>query len=116
MDQLEFPLLARMNAPSVAHPYYLARCASYREAVRLCWALRRVHHMTQRQLACEAGLRPQLISDYLHDDDGRERRALPGEQIAAFESVAGNTLISQWIAARSKLTVLEEVQAMRSAA
>lgn len=116
MDQLEFPLLARMGAPSVAHPYYLARCGSYREAVRLCWALRRVHHMTQRQLASEAGLRPQLVSDYLHPDDGKERRALPGEHIAAFESVVGNSLVSQWIAGRSKLTVLEEMQAVRVAA
>lgn len=116
MEQLEFPLLARMNAPSVAHTYYVKRCKTYREAVRMCWALRRVHKMTQRQLAAEAGLRPQLISDYLHIDDGVQRRDLPGELIAAFENVTGNTVVSQWVAANSQLTVLEEMQAVRSAA
>ena len=115
MDQLEFPVLMRLDGPAVAHPYYVKRCKSYREAVRTCWAMRRVHHMTQRQLAAEAGLRPQLISDYLNPDDAPYRRELPAELIAAFESVAGNSLVSQWIAAQSKLTVLEEMQAARSA-
>lgn len=116
MDQLEFPLLARMNAPSAVPPFYVGRCRTYREAVRICWALRRVHLMTQRQLAAEAGLRPQLVSDYLHRDDGAQRRDLPAELIAAFEAVAGNTMISQWLAGRSQLTVLEEMQAARAAA
>lgn len=82
----------------------------------MCWALRRVHHMTLRQLSCEAGLRPQLVSDYLHSDDCPQRRDLPGQCIAAFERVAGNTCISQWVAAQSRLTVLEEMQAQRAAA
>lgn len=82
----------------------------------MCWALRRVHHMTQRQLACEAGLRPQLISDYLNPDDRAQRRDLPADRIACFEGVVGNTLVSQWIASRVQLTVLEETIATRSAA
>jgi hypothetical protein len=84
--------------------------------VRMCWSLRRVHHMTLRHLAIEAMLRPQLVSDYLHVDDTPQRRDLPAEQIAAFESVAGNTLITQWVAAQQALTVLEEMQASRLAA
>ncbi len=116
MVQLEFPLLARMNAPAVAHPFYVNQCKTYRQAVRLAWAMRRVHLMTQRQLAAEATLRPQLVSDYLHADDKPYRRDLPGELIAAFETVVGNTLVSQWIAHRSQLTVLEEMTAARAAA
>ena len=44
------------------------------------------------------------------------RRSLPGDAVAAFETVAGNTAISQWHAARAGLTVLEELQASRRAA
>lgn len=111
MDQLEFPLMMRLDGPAIAHPFYVKRCKTYREAVRLCWAMRRVHRMTQRQLAAEAGLRPQLVSDYLHIDDNKHRRDLPCDLLAAFESVVGNTLVSQWVAAQSKLTILEEMQA-----
>jgi hypothetical protein len=72
--------------------------------------------MTQRQLGIYAGLRAQLVSDYLNPDDKPERRDLPAERIHAFEAVCGNTLITQWLAARAKLTVLEEMQATRAAA
>lgn len=116
MDQLSLPLLGRIDGPAVAPTQYVQLCKTYREAVRMCWALRRVHHMTQRQLACEAGLRPQLISDYLNADDGDQRRDLPADRIACFEGVAGNTLITQWVASRVALTVLEEMQATRAAA
>lgn len=113
MNQLQLRLLARIDGPAVAPAAYLKTCATYRQAVRMCWALRRVHHMTLRQLACEAELRPQLVSDYLHEDDAARRRNLPAADIARFESVAGNTLITQWLAARQALTVLEEMQASK---
>ena len=117
MEQRQLPLLARIDAPSVAPHGYVTRCTSYRDAVRMCWSLRRrIHLMTQRQLSSEAGLRPQLVSDFLHSDDRPTRRDLPGQSIAAFERVAGNTCISQWVAAQSQLTVLEEMQAERVAA
>lgn len=115
MDQLEFPLLMRLDAPAVAHPFYVQNCKTFREAVRMCWQMRRVHRMTLRQLAAEAGLRPQLVSDYLHPDDKHHRRDLPCDLLAAFESVVGNTLVSQWVAAQSKLTILEEMQARAAA-
>lgn len=38
------------------------------------------------------------------------------DRIAAVERVLGNTVISQYQAAQSSLTVLEELQAMRRAA
>jgi hypothetical protein len=116
MEQLDLPLWGRVNGPSVAPLAYVVRCKTYREAVRMSWALRRVHHMTQQQLAAEAGLRAQLISDYLNPDDKPQRRDLPAERIAAFEAIVGNTLVTQWLAARAALTVLEEMQATRAAA
>lgn len=116
MPQRELPLLARLDGPSVVHPEMVAHCKTYRDAVRMAWQMRRVRNMTQRQLACEAGLRPQLVTDYLNQDDHPTRRDLPGQLIAAFESVVGNTCVSQWIAAQSHLTVLEEMQAARAAA
>lgn len=116
VPQRELPLLARLDGPSTVHPDMVSHCKTYRESVRMCWQMRRVRNMTQRQLACEAGLRPQLVTDYLNQDDHPTRRDLPGQLIAAFESVVGNTCVSQWIAAQSRLTVLEEMQAVRSAA
>lgn len=111
--QLKLPLLGRLDGPSVVPSNYLKTIKTYRQAVRLCWALRRVHYMSQRQLAAEAGLTFQHVSDYLNDDDKPMRRDLPGARIAAFESVSGNTAISQWLASRSHLTVLEQMQADR---
>lgn len=116
MVQLEFPLLGRLAGPSIVPTFYVDRCKTFREAVLLCWALRRVHHMTRQQLAAEAGLRPQLVSDYLHPDHAPHRRDLPGDGIAAFEAACGNTLVTQWLAAQAQLTILEEMQATRAAA
>jgi hypothetical protein len=89
---------------------------SYREAVRLAWNLRGLQQMTRQQLATEAQLTPQHVSDYLAPDDNAGRRDLPAEAISRFENVVGNTLVSQWLARQSKLTVLEEMQATRAAA
>jgi hypothetical protein len=116
MEQLEFPLLARVDGAHVVPAYYVKRCKTFREAVHMCWALRRVHLMTHRQLAAEAGLRPQLVSDYLHPDNQAFRRDLPGDRINAFQAVCGNTLVTQWLAMRDALTVLEEMQASRAVA
>lgn len=116
MQQQSLPLLGRLDRACVAPTQYVLMCKTYREAVRMCWGLRRVHHMTRRQLAHEAGLRPQFVSDYLHSDDKPTRRSLPADQIAAFEAVVGNTLVTQWVAAQQSLTVLEEMQATRAAA
>lgn len=87
---------------------------TYRDAVRLCWAMRRIKGMTKRMLAAEAGLYHPHVSDYLSDDE--TKRELPAKYIKAFEAVCGNSAISQWLAAQSKLTVLEELQAQRMAA
>lgn len=116
MDQLSLPLLGRLDGAAVVPPSLLKRIGTYREAVRMCWAMRRVRNMTQRHLAAVAGLRPQLVTDYLNPDDKPSRRNLPAEQIKDFEDACGNTCVSQWLAARQRLTILEEMQAERSAA
>lgn len=112
--QLQIPLMGRIDAPSVA-PAQLVRAAkTYREAVRLCWRLRRVAYMTRQQLSAEAELYPQHVTDYLHEDDKPSRRDLPANAIARFEAVVGNTLVSQWLAAQSQLTILEELTATKA--
>lgn len=110
------PLMGRLDAPSAAPAQLVAIARTYREAVRLAWQIRRVHNMTRRQLAAEAGLHFQHVTDYLHADDKPQRRDLPAKKIAEFEAIVGNTLVSQWLAARAKLTVLEEMMATKAAA
>lgn len=109
MTQLQLPLLGRLDAPSVVPDANVKACETYRDAVRLCWALRRVRAMTSLTLAEAAGFPANHRSDYLSDDDSK--RELPAKYIKAFEAVCGNTAISQWIARGAKLTVLEELQA-----
>lgn len=114
--QAEFPLLARMEAPSVVPPELMRTAKTYRDACRLAWQLRRVRNLTYRQLAAEAGLIHQHVGDYFNADDAKRRRDLPGDAVAAVEWTLGNTAISQWHAARARLTVLEELQTQRRAA
>lgn len=114
MDQLEFPLMGRLDAPSAAPNQWVRAAKSYRQAVRMAWKMRRVQYMTRQQLATEAELYPQHVTDYLAEDDKPGRRDLPADAVARFESVVGNSLVSQWLAAQSKLTVLEEMQATRA--
>jgi flagellar biosynthesis chaperone FliJ len=116
MDQLEFPLMGRIDAPSVAPQQWIRMAKTYRQAVRLAWKLKRVSKMTRQQLASEADLYPQHVTDYLHEDDKPSRRDLPAEALPRFESVIGNTLVSQWLAAQSQLTVLEQITATQKVA
>lgn len=114
MDQLELRLLCRLDAPSVVPPSLVATCKSYRDAVKLCWHLRRVRNMTQARLAEEVGLYAPHVTRYLHD--GKTQRDLPAWAIRAFENACGNTTVTQWLSQGAKLTVLEEIQAERAAA
>lgn len=114
--QREMPLLARLDAPAIVQPEIMRTVRTYREAVRLCWQLRRVRNMSFRQLAAEAELPHQHVSDYFNVDDKPGRRDLPGDAVRPVESVLGNTAITQWHNAQAGLTVLEEMQASRQAA
>jgi hypothetical protein len=98
----------------VVPPEVIMGVASYRHAVRLAWKLRVVKNLTRRSLADQAGLYAPHVSDYFSVLPNK--RELPAKHIAAVELVLGNTVISQYLARRSDLTVLEELQAMRRAA
>lgn len=112
--QLALPLLCRLDGPSVVPVSHIKACDTYRDAVRLCWSLRRIKAMTSLHLAEQAGFPANHRSDYLSDNE--ERRELPAKYIKAFEYACGNSAISQWIAMGAKLTVIEELQVQRIAA
>ena len=114
MEQLHLPLLCRLDAPSVVPPSLIAQCTTYRDAVKLCWQLRKVRNMTQARLAEEAGLYAPHVTCYLYDS--KRQRDLPGWAIKGFEWACGNTAISQWHNVGAKLTVLEEMSLLRSVA
>ena len=121
MEQTSLPLtMARMDAPSIVSTSAVTACQSYREGVRLAWKLSRVKGANAKKLqtllAQEIGAYASHISDWFNQDDKPSRRSLPAHLIPAFEAYVGNTLVSQWLAAQSKLTVLEEMQAERMAA
>ncbi len=112
MQQTELPLLCRLDAPSVVPPSLIVQCESYRDAVRLCWQLRRVRNMTQARLAEDAGLYAPHVTCYLNES--QRSRDLPGSAVRGFEWACGNTAISQWHALNAKLTCVEEMQAMKA--
>lgn len=114
--QREFPLLARMEGPAIVPPELMRTVKTYRQAVRLCWALRRLRNLTFRQLAAECGLIYQHVGDYFNSDDKPGRRDLPAEAVRLVEALLGNTAISQWHARNAQFTVLEELQAGRAMA
>jgi hypothetical protein len=111
---LELPLFGGVVQAQrlVVPPQVIASIKSYRHACRLAWKLKRTR-LTQRTLAELAGLYPSHVSDYFSVHE--HRRELPAKHIGEVEAVIGNTVISQWIAQQSHLTVLEELQAQHQA-
>ena len=91
----------------------IARCSSFKAAVRLCWAYRRIQGMTKRTLAERAGLYPSHVSDYLSLEESK--RDLPADCISSFEAICGNRAITQWEMRQRGLTIMEEVIAKRAA-
>lgn len=114
MQQQELKLLGRLDSPSVVPTHYLKQCRTYRDAVLMCWALRRVKRMSTLSMAEAVGMPTHLRSCYLSSDESK--RDMPAKHIPAFEAVCGNTCVSQWLAMQAKLTVMEEIQADRMAA
>lgn len=112
---LPLPLFGGVIQAQTLHvpPDVVKKITTYRQACRMAWKLRRTR-MTQRTLAELCGLYTSHVSEYfsLHGD----RRELPARYIGAVESIIGNTVISQWLAQQSGLTVLEEMQAARRVA
>ncbi len=98
----------------VVPPQVVMRIRTYRQACRLAWKLRRIRNLTRRSLAEQSGLYAPHVTDYFSLCESR--RELPAKHVAAVERVLGNTVVSQWLAQQSQLTVLEEMQAARRAA
>jgi hypothetical protein len=116
MPQRELPLIAELQQPSAVETSVVQCCKTYREAVRMSWALRRIRSDSFSNFAANYGLIAQHVSDYVNADDKPGRRDLPGDCVNVWNCGVGNTLVTQWIAARDQLTVLEEMQATRKAA
>jgi hypothetical protein len=114
MDQLEFPLFGRVDAPSVAPEQWVRYCKTYREVVRTAWTLRRMKGAKPADMARDMHFHAQHVGDWVNKDDAPKRRNLPAHHIPDFELYVGNTLVSQWLARHAKLTVLEEVTATRA--
>lgn len=95
----------------VVPPQVVMSLKSYRQACRLAWKLRqpRITYRTLAELV--EGLYLSHVSDYFSVHE--QRRELPARWIGQVEAVLGNTVISQWVAQQSRLTVLEEMQAER---
>lgn len=113
MDQRNFPFLAEVKT-RIATTDEVKACKTYRQAVRAAWRMSGITN--QRVLVEGTGMCAQHVSDYLNPDDKPTRRSLPASLIGVFEGFIRYTLVSQWIAAQSNLTVLEEMQAQRKAA
>lgn len=98
----------------------IARCVTYRQAVRLAWDMRQPRGMTMRTLAELCGMYPQHVSSYLHEDQflpsGAPRLNLPAEKINAFEAAVGNYAVSQYLNHLGRLTIMQEVIAAQRAA
>lgn len=100
---------ASEELPSTVHIALVEACASYRQAVKTAWSIRKSQRMTQATLSEITGIFPAHVSDYLSDNSvtpkGFERRDMPAKYIKEFERAVGNTLVSQWIAYQSGLVV-----------
>lgn len=112
--QLHLPMLTVYDGPRLVEPSQISVIQSYRDAVRMCWDLRTRRNLTKRMLASEAGLYPSHVSDYISEDPSK--RELPAKHVNAFEVECGNRVISQWLAARAHLTIMEQFIAHRRAA
>jgi flagellar biosynthesis chaperone FliJ len=113
-SQSELCLMGRLDAPSIAPTQLVNLAKTYREACQMCWAYRRIKGMTKRHLAEQTGMYASHVTEYLSDDE--TQREMPAKFIKVFEAVTGNTAVSQWIAAQSQLTVMEQSIADRRAA
>jgi hypothetical protein len=115
-DTLPLKLIGGVVQAQVLHvpPEIVMNIPSYRHACRLAWRVARLRRkITKRTLAELAGLYPSHVTEYFSAHPKPKSRDLPAAKIAVVESILGNTIISQYQAQQSKLTVLEEMQAQR---
>jgi hypothetical protein len=104
--QLALPMLTVYEGPKLVEVELVQACRTYRDVVRACWNLRTRRSLTKSLLAEETGSYPSHMSDYLSEDESR--RELPAKRIAAFETSCGNRIITQWLAMKANLTIMEQ--------
>src|SRR5437899_2675991 len=104
--QLMLPMLTVYEGPRLVDRSVIDAIQTYRDAVRICWDLRIRRNLTKRLLASECGCYASHVSDYISEDVSK--RELPAKHVAAFEVQCGNRVISQWLARRAELTILEQ--------
>src|SRR5258708_4347130 len=97
----------------VVPPEVVMGIKSWRHACRLAWKLRNPR-ITQRTLAeLVPALYQSHVSEYFSIH--AHKRELPAKHVGAVSLVLGNTVMAQYLAQQSQLTVLEEMQAARRA-
>lgn len=104
------------SPPELVPVELVEACATYREAVRACWAVRRVQRLTLRSLSMLIDGYASHVTDWLADDDRPGRRSLPPHLIHDFEWITGNCIVTQWLSLRSSMFALDEEQAARASA
>lgn len=105
----------QLTPPQFAQKYVIDGFKSYREAVVWCWD-NRVRQgagkdMDQAMCANFIGLHTPHMSRCVTPDSAAPMN-LPPDCILDFEAFTGWRAISQYLAARSQLTYMEEVQEM----
>jgi hypothetical protein len=95
-------LIKRPAGVAIVAPNLVAQCATYRDAVRLCFSLRNVTTLCARSVSEACGAHPPHMSEYLAHQG---RRDMPAKYATAFQIACGNSAISQWMAQQLGLEV-----------
>jgi len=95
----------------VVPPEVVMGLKSWRHACRLAWKLRSPR-ITLRTFAELTESYVSHCSDYFSVHDAR--RELPARKAGIACQVLGNTVLVQWLAQESHVTVMEELQAQRT--
>lgn len=84
----------------------IAMCQSFRDALALCIQRSRVRR-TQNDLAVQAGIHPTQFSKILHGAKG-QNWTLDPERIGLIETLCGNHAMTQYLASRAELHVVQD--------
>lgn len=113
MEQLSLPMLTVYSGPRLVDEALVARCRTYREAVRLCWEQRTRLNIKRSTLAEECVLYPSHVTDYF--SESASRRELPAKKVDLVERSLGNRAISQWLLLQTQRSDSEALDERRCA-
>lgn len=105
-NQREITCLAELPAPELLTEAEIALCGCFRDAMLLCIRRARVRR-TQNDLAATIGIHATQFSKILHGAKGQHWNLDP-ERIEALETACGNRAMTQWLAARANLRVIQD--------